>query len=73
MLFTADESAYTDTERLFKRQSLVCSSLQLCQFMLILKLRAVIERQNFVWSSLQLIQLILIVILSAVIERQRLV
>ena len=75
MLFTAVESAYTDTdtERLFKRQSLVCSSLQLSQLILILTLSAVFKIHSLVCSSLQLNQLILILILSAVIERQILV
>jgi len=69
LLFTTDDSAYTDTERLFKRQSLVCSSLQWSQLILILTLSAVFKRQNLVSSSLQLNQLILILILSTVIER----
>ena len=71
MLFTEDESGYTDTdtERLFKRQSLVCSSLQLSQLTLILTQNAVFKRQSLVCFSLQLNQLILILILSAVIER----
>jgi len=75
LLFTAAESAYTDTdtERSFERQIIVCPSLQLNELILILILGAVFKRQILVCSSLQLCQLILIMILSAVIERQRLV